>query len=184
MTRDRQPVLPWPQLPHLGRAAGPCPCPQEPWSRAVPPEAGQCHTATSNDETPGVTHCCSSRHPALLCSVAQGGATRCPFLTFLAFQAGHEVSPVQLAARPPRAEQQGRICPFHHGPCWRPTQVGLDCGQFHRPWAHRQVLYRQGCLSEATTKLGGYNTCLDGGRWRRTALLTPNQWEQLLPEPS
>lgn len=49
-------------------------------------------------------------HPAPLCLLIQ-----CPLLTFMACQAGHQASPVQLAAHPPRAEQQGRTCPFHHG---------------------------------------------------------------------
>lgn len=60
-TFDWQPVLPHPQLPHLGKAAGPCQCPQELWGRAIPPKAGQCHTATRNDETSGITHCLLSR---------------------------------------------------------------------------------------------------------------------------
>lgn len=45
-----------------------------------PSKAGQCHTATRNDETSGMTHCCSSRHPAPLCLLAWGWVTQCPFL--------------------------------------------------------------------------------------------------------
>lgn len=82
------------------------------------------------------------------------------------------MSPVQLAAHPPCAEQQGRTCPFHSAPS---TQVELKCGEFHRHWAHRQVLHRQGNLTEGTTKLGSWNTCLDGGRWRRNTLLISHQ---------
>lgn len=47
----QEPVL------HLGTAAGLCHCPQQPWGTASPPKAGQCHTATRNDESPGL-------HPA------------------------------------------------------------------------------------------------------------------------
>lgn len=171
---DRQPVPPWPQLPHLGKAAGLC---QWPWGRASPPKAGQCHTATRNDETPGLTHCCSSRHPAALCLVTRGWVTQCPFLGVTQcpvltswLQAGHKVSPEQLPARPPCAEQQGRTCPCHHGSF---HTGGQDCGEFHRPWAHRHILHRQGNLSGGTTKPGGWNTCLDGGR--RNGLLTSSR---------
>lgn len=106
----QEPVLPCPQ--HLGTAAGLCQCPQQPWGTASPPKAGQCHTATRNDESPGITHCCSSRHPAPLCLQARGEVTQCPFVAPHRTQ-GH---PEQLAARPPCAEQQGSTCPCHHSP--------------------------------------------------------------------
>lgn len=54
------------------------------------------------------------------------------------------------------------------------TQVGPERGEFHRHWAHTQVLHRQGNLSERSTKLGGWNPCLDGVRQRRNALGTPH----------
>lgn len=68
-----------------------------------------------------------------------------------ACQIGHEVSSVQPAAHPPCLEQQGRICPLHHGCCRRPTQVGLKRGQLRKHPAQTQAEKPPW----GTTKLGG-----------------------------
>lgn len=128
----QEPILPCPQLPHLGTAAGLCQCPQQPWGRASPPKAGQCHTATRNDESPGITHCCSSRHCSSLLAGMRGGDTvstrGCRQDTRSARAAGSRSS----------------TCPCHHSPL---HAGGLECGEFQGHWAHRHLLHRQGNLS-------------------------------------
>lgn len=117
----------WPKL--QGQASVPLP-----WGRASPPTTGLCHAASGYDETPPGLHTAAVQGTLLPSARWHEGADVPPTHTCMACQVGHKVSSAQPAARPPCPEQQGRICPLHHGSRRRPAPVGLKRGQLHKHW--------------------------------------------------
>lgn len=128
-TEDRLPAPPHP--PNL---AGPAQYPEEPWGRASPAPAGQCHSATGYDETP--QHYTLLQFKALCCAQERAGAAQSARQDTGQLGTARSTSTLPQAARESLSPPQQLLLEAHVGMAERWSQL-------HQHWAHVQVLYEQ-----------------------------------------